>query len=79
MVQALMMVLPSEDTHVKFRLQSKVHPNYSLPMNKRRVHLSGPKCTNVRGSIYKLCLLECVFVLNVSTYCASCLSKLGHF
>lgn len=75
MVQALLMVFPSGDTHVKFRVTRDMsfHSNYFLAMNKTRLYLSGPKvekwsakCTNVSVSVYKLyvhvCNYRCVFV-----------------
>lgn len=45
MVQVLLMVFSSGDTHVKFRVRRDMsfHSNYSLAMNKTRLHLSGLK------------------------------------
>lgn len=48
MVQALMMVFPSGDTHVKFRVTRDMsfHSNCSPAMNKTRSNLSGRKVGN---------------------------------
>lgn len=65
-VQALLMVPASGDTHVKFRVTRDMpsHSNYSLAMNKTGLHLSGAKvekwsakCINVRVSVN--CVYKC--------------------